>query len=77
MRFLSSKNPVRLQRNQANFYLPVNQASEISPELLASPTITGVSGENNFCLNACKDRSARRVKCCTKELTVLEGARRF
>lgn len=45
------------QRNRANFYLPVNQASEILPELLGSPTITGVSGENNFCLNAWRDRS--------------------
>lgn len=78
--FLPSKNSVRSpgERNRANFYLPVNQASEILPELLGSPTITGVSGENNFCLNAWRDRSVEEWKGlgrATKE--VLEGAPRF
>lgn len=75
--FLPSKNSVRSpgERNRANFYLPVNQASEILPELLGSPTITGVSGENNFCLNAWRDRSVEEWKGLGRATKELRGTR--
>lgn len=53
----------------------MNQASEILPELLGSPTITRVSGENNFCLNAWRDRSVEEWKGLGRATKELRGTR--